>query len=377
VLTPREWEVLALIREGLTNDQIAERLGISGSGARFHVAEILSKLGVESRREAAQWREPRKPFAPFALGTLLMKSGAAIAIAVAVLALGLLAVGVLAIDSGPFTDDNSAAAPTPAQEQQSPALEADVAGVLIRLVNVEYSSTSTTLHLELHHPYLDTSRLGYLFVFNTGSDLAFEGFESVERTQATRHRASGGIDRTEMRLGAVRDLNQEVKFEIRRLCLFPSQDAIGCDFRDGPWTFAWVPATGPLPPAVCGQPPGPVPPSGFLTPGYLPSGFARKEDEYQCGAGGITGFTMHVFYQSGATLTIVQDLKPGYDLDAEMTKAPTQTRIAFGGGHAYRTQNDAGNKFSVTWSAGNDLIAYVTGTYVSFEEVLLVAESMR
>jgi DNA-binding CsgD family transcriptional regulator len=55
VLTPREWEVLALIKDGLTNPQIAERLGITESGARFHVSEILSKLGVESRREAALW----------------------------------------------------------------------------------------------------------------------------------------------------------------------------------------------------------------------------------------------------------------------------------------------------------------------------------
>ena len=57
VLTPREWEVLALVKEGLTNPQIAQRLGISESGARFHVSEILSKLGVNSRQAAASWRE--------------------------------------------------------------------------------------------------------------------------------------------------------------------------------------------------------------------------------------------------------------------------------------------------------------------------------
>jgi DNA-binding CsgD family transcriptional regulator len=53
VLTPREREVLALIGEGLTNPQIAQRLGITEGGAKFHVSEILSKLGVESRQEAA------------------------------------------------------------------------------------------------------------------------------------------------------------------------------------------------------------------------------------------------------------------------------------------------------------------------------------
>ncbi|MGE0687203.1 MAG: LuxR C-terminal-related transcriptional regulator [Dehalococcoidia bacterium] len=54
LLTPREQEVLELIAEGLTNEQIAERLGISFGGAKYHVAEILSKLAVESRHEAVQ-----------------------------------------------------------------------------------------------------------------------------------------------------------------------------------------------------------------------------------------------------------------------------------------------------------------------------------
>lgn len=58
VLTPREWEVLSLLREGLTNPQIAERLGISLDGAKYHVSEILTKLGVASREEAAAWQPP-------------------------------------------------------------------------------------------------------------------------------------------------------------------------------------------------------------------------------------------------------------------------------------------------------------------------------
>jgi DNA-binding NarL/FixJ family response regulator len=43
ILTPREWEVLELLREGLTNEEIAGRLGISFDTAKFHVSEILSK----------------------------------------------------------------------------------------------------------------------------------------------------------------------------------------------------------------------------------------------------------------------------------------------------------------------------------------------
>jgi DNA-binding CsgD family transcriptional regulator len=52
-LTPREREVLALLRRGLTNEEIAQRLGISLDGAKYHVSQILSKLGVATREEAA------------------------------------------------------------------------------------------------------------------------------------------------------------------------------------------------------------------------------------------------------------------------------------------------------------------------------------
>src|SRR3990172_1474173 len=63
ILTPRQWEVLELLREGLTNEQIADRLGISLDGAKFHVSEILGRLGLSSREEAAVWRpEERKPW---------------------------------------------------------------------------------------------------------------------------------------------------------------------------------------------------------------------------------------------------------------------------------------------------------------------------
>ncbi|MPZ49959.1 MAG: hypothetical protein GEU75_11810 [Dehalococcoidia bacterium] len=55
ILTPREWEVLALLRDDLTYPQIALRLGISERGAKYHVLEIISKLGVSKRREASQW----------------------------------------------------------------------------------------------------------------------------------------------------------------------------------------------------------------------------------------------------------------------------------------------------------------------------------
>jgi NarL family two-component system response regulator LiaR len=51
-LTGREQEILALMVEGLPNQEIAERLVVSSSTIKFHVSNILSKLGVSSRTEA-------------------------------------------------------------------------------------------------------------------------------------------------------------------------------------------------------------------------------------------------------------------------------------------------------------------------------------
>ncbi|MDP9236801.1 MAG: LuxR C-terminal-related transcriptional regulator [Chloroflexota bacterium] len=53
VLTPREREVIELISTGLTNEEIARQLGISLEGVKYHVSGILRRLSVESRREAA------------------------------------------------------------------------------------------------------------------------------------------------------------------------------------------------------------------------------------------------------------------------------------------------------------------------------------
>ncbi|WP_413810751.1 response regulator [Streptomyces sp. OE57] len=66
-LTAREQEVLALVGEGKSNQQIATALFITERTARTHVSNVLRKLGLSSRTQAALWAArdgrqlPRRP----------------------------------------------------------------------------------------------------------------------------------------------------------------------------------------------------------------------------------------------------------------------------------------------------------------------------
>ncbi|HET7737149.1 MAG TPA: LuxR C-terminal-related transcriptional regulator [Tepidiformaceae bacterium] len=84
VLTERERQVLALVAKGLTNAEIASQLGVTFPTAKWHVGEIISKLGVASREEAvAVWKEDRS------LGARTSRAfRALLAVPVAKLALG-------------------------------------------------------------------------------------------------------------------------------------------------------------------------------------------------------------------------------------------------------------------------------------------------
>ncbi len=54
-LTEREVEVLRLVAQGATNKEIALHLDISERTAQFHVGNLLRKLGLRGRVEAAVW----------------------------------------------------------------------------------------------------------------------------------------------------------------------------------------------------------------------------------------------------------------------------------------------------------------------------------
>ncbi|WOX14688.1 ATP-binding protein [Streptomyces sp. N50] len=63
-LTRRETEVAELIAEGLTNQQIADRLVVALRTAEGHVERILSKLGFTSRSQVAVWAQARRATRP-------------------------------------------------------------------------------------------------------------------------------------------------------------------------------------------------------------------------------------------------------------------------------------------------------------------------
>ena len=90
--TKRQEEVLGLLAKGKSNPDIAEELGLSLEGAKHHVREIMSKLDVDNREDAAEywrWRQglPRRlgrALGAFAgLGPLRVAAGVT-AVAVAV-----------------------------------------------------------------------------------------------------------------------------------------------------------------------------------------------------------------------------------------------------------------------------------------------------
>jgi DNA-binding NarL/FixJ family response regulator len=56
VLTPAEWTVVDAVRHGMSGPEIARRRGVSRDAVKFHVANALLKLGLDSRADLRAWR---------------------------------------------------------------------------------------------------------------------------------------------------------------------------------------------------------------------------------------------------------------------------------------------------------------------------------
>ncbi len=94
--------MLDLLREDLSNEQIAERLGVTLRTARYHVSEILGKLGLRSRKEAARWQPEQRPWWATALAPvafLSRVSGAAVPVNASAVAMAA-TVGIVALAVG-------------------------------------------------------------------------------------------------------------------------------------------------------------------------------------------------------------------------------------------------------------------------------------
>jgi DNA-binding CsgD family transcriptional regulator len=62
LLTPREFEVLATLAEGMTNKAIARRLNISLHTVKFHLESLFRKLGARTRTEAVAKASERRRY---------------------------------------------------------------------------------------------------------------------------------------------------------------------------------------------------------------------------------------------------------------------------------------------------------------------------
>ncbi|RAI44501.1 hypothetical protein CH341_08830 [Rhodoplanes roseus] len=54
-LSKRQWQVLSLMTNGMTNVEIARQLGLSPNTVKIHVSGILARLGLPSRTQAVHW----------------------------------------------------------------------------------------------------------------------------------------------------------------------------------------------------------------------------------------------------------------------------------------------------------------------------------
>ena len=127
ILTPAERRVLAELRRGGTNAEIAVRLGVTLDAVKFHISNMLGKLELDSRHQLAAWRPERRrrlfgllavPGTLEPIGRLLVWTGVAAAGAVAV---AVVAVVLIVLSSLDGSEQQPAFAPTATPTAATPA----------------------------------------------------------------------------------------------------------------------------------------------------------------------------------------------------------------------------------------------------------------
>jgi DNA-binding CsgD family transcriptional regulator/extradiol dioxygenase family protein len=76
ILTPAEWRMVEMIRHGMTGPEIARRARVSTDAVKFHVTNILAKLGLASRAELRHWTGIRRDSALHAKERLMDETAA-------------------------------------------------------------------------------------------------------------------------------------------------------------------------------------------------------------------------------------------------------------------------------------------------------------
>jgi len=137
-VTSRQLEVARLVAEGRTNPEIATTLGITLDGAKYHVSELLGRLGLERREEIADWyRTERRGRRGRHFAALFASAPKAFATAAAVTAVA--AVGVLfavGLSGGRAEDAPTLVSPTPVATTVTEGVSAPPVGAVGDATNV-------------------------------------------------------------------------------------------------------------------------------------------------------------------------------------------------------------------------------------------------
>jgi DNA-binding NarL/FixJ family response regulator len=55
IITPRQWEVLRMVAQGMTYKEVGAHLGIGEKAIKYHMGQIIAHLNVENRAQAVAY----------------------------------------------------------------------------------------------------------------------------------------------------------------------------------------------------------------------------------------------------------------------------------------------------------------------------------